>query len=627
VSFLRTNIKDGVITRMPTYEFDDDKMRACLQSVKHCLEDLGKDRDDIVTTNLNAMYNAWPDKNGTLKPAIDFCLDLTKTQLERNLKFNDIYLDINELLEDMKKRVDYMNDRSDHINIDAQTAGPRIAAATAQLSALRKGAKYRGDSKQVEGHLTTRIKAGTPTRMSEVRWHDLPEYLPSRMTPTKMAEVTYIDLNKYVIVQWSKWVDPVSGKIHRVEYRDRKYPPSAVDMYDVHTLEKWQDGVPVETLSARQLLARIENWPYGPEPAIPVQVWRQLGRPSYDVRMQWKKNEGDDIHLVEIRKYHMSTTFDLIYDGEFIYHGNQEMLQGEEKYMNNWLIHRILQDINTYRDKLSSDLQDWWGQFYSNTTEDTFAITEYNYVRVRLALENLRYYYRQKGEKCPPSLAVDQCKQALDIFSRMCVEEKLRVIGERLAHQIKRLNKLRSDVLHLKGYVFEQRIYSEENEENIPNSNEFEREFEAISELFPVKDTYFVVFDMENRLSKDIDVKLGAVQQFLTYFHVPDYSKLAYIEKNVKVIRDALRELLKDNKSTVTEYSEALKKTSEESNGENNPPTGDSAAPEEAKGDKKPGLWDRVNKWNPFGKGGNIKSLLLELKALGDEYHDDASLI
>jgi len=30
-----TDIKDGVITRMSTYEFDDGEMRACLQSVKH----------------------------------------------------------------------------------------------------------------------------------------------------------------------------------------------------------------------------------------------------------------------------------------------------------------------------------------------------------------------------------------------------------------------------------------------------------------------------------------------------------------------------------------------------------------------------------------------------------------
>jgi hypothetical protein len=46
---------------------------------------------------------------------------------------------------------------------------------------------------------------------------------------------------------------------------------------------------------------------------------------------------------------------------------------------------------------------------------------------------------------------------------------------------------------------------------------------------------------------------------------------------------------------------------------------GDSAAPAEAKGDNKPGLWDRIRNWRFFGRGENIKSLLLELKALGDD--------
>jgi hypothetical protein len=191
-------------------------------------------------------------------------------------------------------------------------------------------------------------------------------------------------------------------------------------------------------------------------------------------------------------------------------------------------------------------------------------------------------------------------------------EEKLRVIGERLAHQINRLNQLRKDVLKLKGYVVRQR-------ENIPSRNDFESELEKIYELFPVEDTAFVVFDMENRLSKNIDVGIGQVEQFLTWFNVADYPELDYIEKKVKAIRDALRELLKDNKSTVKEYSEAQKKTSEESNGDGNPPTGDSADPEEAKGDKEPGFWDRVRNWRPFGKRGNMKSLLLELEALGDD--------
>ena len=180
--------------------------------------------------------------------------------------------------------------------------------------------------------------------MPELTDHDLDAYLPSRMTDTKMADVTYTDLNKYVIVHMSKWVDPVSGKIHRVEYRARKYPPPAVDRYEANTLEKWQDDVLVGTLSASQLLARIEQWKYDPEPVIPKQVWWELVQPKYDVLVQWKENEGDDRHLVEIRKYHMGSVFELMRDRECIYHMTKSMYEVEEEKMNNWLKSRILED-------------------------------------------------------------------------------------------------------------------------------------------------------------------------------------------------------------------------------------------------------------------------------------------
>jgi len=169
--------------------------------------------------------------------------------------------------------------------------------------------------------------------LDDVRYQDLPEYLPSKMTPTKMADVTYIDLDKYVIVQWSKWKDPNSGKIHRVEYRARKDLPPGGDRHETN-LEKWQDGVHVETLSATQLLARIEQWKYDPEPAIPNRVWWEVVQPKYDVLVQWKQNEGDDKHLVEIRKYHMESEFKLMRDRECIYHMTKSMYDMEEEKMN-----------------------------------------------------------------------------------------------------------------------------------------------------------------------------------------------------------------------------------------------------------------------------------------------------
>lgn len=178
--------------------------------------------------------------------------------------------------------------------------------------------------------------------MPTVTYSALDAYLPSRMTQTKMAEVTYTDLNKYVIVHMSKWVDPMSGEIHRVEYLCPKYLPP--DSYEANTLEKWQDDLLVETLSARQLLARIEQWKYDPEPAIPKQVWLELVQPTYDVLVQWKENEGDDRHLVEIRKYHMGRVFELMRDRECIYHMTKDMYEVEEEKMNNWLKFRMLED-------------------------------------------------------------------------------------------------------------------------------------------------------------------------------------------------------------------------------------------------------------------------------------------
>ncbi len=126
------------------------------------------------------------------------------------------------------------------------------------------------------------------------------------------------------------------------------------------------------------------------------------------------------MHLMEIRRYHMKGTYDLWRDGHCIYEGTKQILETEEKKMNNWLIARTLVAIYTHRDKLSPVLQAWWKGFWgdgSDRTEETFAFTQDNYDRVCLALENLRYYYRENGQTCPEELTVDRCKQALDIFS------------------------------------------------------------------------------------------------------------------------------------------------------------------------------------------------------------------
>ena len=175
--------------------------------------------------------------------------------------------------------------------------------------------------------------------LGDVTWHFMTEHLlPSYMQAPKMAEVSYTDLNKYVIIHMSKWVDPKSKKIHRVEYRAQKLPPG-VDLkesYEMKILEKWQDGRFVETLSAYQLSILMEDWPFHPEPVMLMRVLRE--RPRYNVLVQWKINEGDGIHLMEIIKYDMESSFRLRRDGETIFHTmTSSTYAKEEETMNSWL--------------------------------------------------------------------------------------------------------------------------------------------------------------------------------------------------------------------------------------------------------------------------------------------------
>jgi hypothetical protein len=115
---------------------------------------------------------------------------------------------------------------------------------------------------------------------------------------TRMTEVTYTDLNEYVIIHMLKWMDPRSGEIHRVEYRCCRYLSPGVGWY----LEKWQDGV-VQSLTMTELQALVNLWKNDSERAVPQQVVDELTKPTYEVVLQFQERWGDDRHLVEIRKY------------------------------------------------------------------------------------------------------------------------------------------------------------------------------------------------------------------------------------------------------------------------------------------------------------------------------------
>jgi glutamine synthetase adenylyltransferase len=108
-----------------------------------------------------------------------------------------------------------------------------------------------------------------------------------------MAEVIYTDLNKYVILHMSTWLDPRSGVIHLVEYRNVKYLPPATGRY----LETCQDGL-VQPLSKKELQTYINLWH-----EIPQDVVDELNNATYEVVLQFQQKEGVNRHLVEIRKY------------------------------------------------------------------------------------------------------------------------------------------------------------------------------------------------------------------------------------------------------------------------------------------------------------------------------------
>jgi hypothetical protein len=114
-----------------------------------------------------------------------------------------------------------------------------------------------------------------------------------------MAEVIYTDLNKYVIIHMVKWTDPRSGNINRMEYRYVSIRPPGIGCYVERRLNGW---APV-SMSIRELQQEANILKNDAERNIPQQVVDELKNPTYEVVLQFQENEGDDRHLVEIRKY------------------------------------------------------------------------------------------------------------------------------------------------------------------------------------------------------------------------------------------------------------------------------------------------------------------------------------
>jgi hypothetical protein len=123
-----------------------------------------------------------------------------------------------------------------------------------------------------------------------------------------MAEVIYTDLNKYVIIHVVKWRDPKSGDIKWMEYRFFKMRPPGMGCYVERRLIEFvaEYGAVYRgpmTMSIRELQLEANVWKDDAERSIPQQVVDELNDPTYEVVLQFLENEGDDRHLVEIRKY------------------------------------------------------------------------------------------------------------------------------------------------------------------------------------------------------------------------------------------------------------------------------------------------------------------------------------
>ena len=86
-------------------KFDDTKMRECLRAVKSCLD--GLTPKGMLLRQLKKIYDEQMTVDGlTLSSGIDFCLDTTNTEKQRNWQFNYIFLEVDTLLMKMKELLD-----------------------------------------------------------------------------------------------------------------------------------------------------------------------------------------------------------------------------------------------------------------------------------------------------------------------------------------------------------------------------------------------------------------------------------------------------------------------------------------------------------------------------------------
>ena len=129
---------------MEIEQFDDAKMCECLLAVKTCFDDMNQ---LCVRYKLPNQYETWSE--------IEFCLDMRNSARDRNVKFNEIYLNIDTLLTQMQNHLDFVISRMDgdeltqKAALDIKTADDLLNAVVESSIISRK--KAREDEAEREG--------------------------------------------------------------------------------------------------------------------------------------------------------------------------------------------------------------------------------------------------------------------------------------------------------------------------------------------------------------------------------------------------------------------------------------------------------------------------------------------
>jgi hypothetical protein len=125
---------------MEIEQFDDAKMRECLQEVQSGCDDMN---ELCQRYKMEKKYEACTED-------IKFCLDMNNSASDRNIIFNKIYLDIHTLLTRMKNMLNFIisrmdgNDDTDKVAFHIKTADDLLNAVVEEMESRKNGERQHG---------------------------------------------------------------------------------------------------------------------------------------------------------------------------------------------------------------------------------------------------------------------------------------------------------------------------------------------------------------------------------------------------------------------------------------------------------------------------------------------------